>query len=145
MYRPNMLPMLRAAALIAVTLSAHSAENTDGATGLALHPGLKSPQKVDSPICHSMSKMNLYYTGREAAMAEYLSWYKEKLSGFKFVSSVWSNRTHNAFYSQDGTKLVSITGNPQGDGVYTVNYVVITPALKSSEIGKFSPSNPECK
>jgi hypothetical protein len=145
MSRSNMLPMLRTVALIAVTLAAHSAVNSDPSTGLALHPGLSSPQEVDSPICHSMSKMNLYYPSREATMAEYLSWYKEKLSSYKFVSSSWSNRTHNAFYSPDGTKLVSITGKPQGDGVYTVNYVAITPALKSSEIGKFSPSNPECK
>ena len=42
MSRPNMLPMLRAAALIAVTLSAHSTENTDGASGLALHPSSSS-------------------------------------------------------------------------------------------------------
>jgi hypothetical protein len=145
MSRSHMPLTLRALALIAVTLAAHSAESTDAATGLALHPGLSSPQRVNSPICHSMSMMNLYYPGREATMTEYLSWYTAKLSGYKFVSSSWSNRIHNAFYSPDGTKLLSVTGNPQGDGVYTVNYVLITPALKPSEIGKFNPSNPECK
>jgi hypothetical protein len=88
--------------------------------------------------------MNLYHGAREATMAEYVAWYKAKLLGYRFVQLSWSNRTHNGFYSPDGTKLVSITGNPQGDVVYTVNYVVITPALKPSEIGKFSPSNPEC-
>ena len=133
-----------AVSLIAVSLAVHGTESTDPSTGLPLHPGLGSPQEVDSPICHSRSKMNLYYGAREATMAEYVAWYKAKLNGYRFVPLSWGNRTHNGFYSPDGTKLVSITGKPQGDGVYTVNYVAITPALKPSEIGKFSPSNPEC-
>jgi hypothetical protein len=136
--------LFAAVSLIAVALAVHGTESTDPSTGLPLHPGLGSPQEVDSPICHSRSKMNLYYGAREATMAEYVAWYKAKLDGYRFVSLSWSNRTHNGFYSPDGTKLVSLTGKPQGDGVYTVNYVAITPALKPSEIGKFSPSNPQC-
>src|SRR3984885_15601355 len=132
-----------AVSLIAVTLAVHGTESTDPSTGLPLHPGLGSPQEVDSPICHSRSKMNLYYGAREATMTEYVAWYKAKLDGYRFVPLSWSNRTHNGFYSPKETKLVPNRAKPQGDGVYTVNYVAITPALKPSEIGKFSPSNPQ--
>jgi hypothetical protein len=127
-----------------IVLSALSADGTDPATGLVLHPGIAFSQSVDSPVCHSHSKMDLYDSPPGAAMSEYLAWYKTKLSDYRLVPQSWSGRAQNDFYSADGTKVVSITGMPHGDGVYAITYIAITPALKPQEIGKFSPSNPQC-
>jgi hypothetical protein len=130
---------------LAVSFAVMAADSTDTTTGLPLHAGLSLDQTVDSPMCKSQSKMVLYDTAPGASMNEYVAWYKGQLKGYQFVQQSFMDRPQNSFWSPDGARSVGITGNPKGDGVYMVTYISISPALKPSEIGKFSPSNPSCK
>jgi hypothetical protein len=73
---------LRLAALMGVLVVATAwrvADATEKATGLPLHPGLTFQQEVDSGICGRKAQMNIYDTPGTATLAEYVSWYRDRL------------------------------------------------------------------
>jgi hypothetical protein len=66
-------------------------------TGLPFHAGLTYQQQVVSPICGVNARINLYDVPSTARLAEYLAWYKSRLSAFHYVHKVWSRRAQEVF------------------------------------------------
>ena len=116
----------------------------DPVTGLPL-PGLSPENKPMSVfICKKQAKIDLYYPGGHTVAGD-LAWYTAHLPGYRKVHMFWDKRSQDSFYSPDGTKGVSITGNPIGDEVHGISYIAIQPGLTPHEITAFSPSNLSCK
>ncbi len=132
-----------------IVLASHTlaADSTDKLTALPLHAGLRFNQEVDSPVCGNDAQMDLYGMPRTATttLAELVGWYKEQLKGFHYVHKVWSDRSHELFYSPDGSKGVGINGMPSGPGVYGVDYLKFSVHLTTHQMDEFGPSNPTCK
>ena|SRR5215472_12370853 len=137
------------AALLAIGLVGSSmvfaSDSTEKLTGLALHPGLTFQQEVDSPVCGKKANINLYDAPPDASLKDYIAWYSQQLKNFHYVHKVWSNRPQEMFYSPDGSKGVSITGNPDGEGVFNVAYIKLSSNLTTHQEDAFDPSNPSCK
>ena len=125
--------------------AASGGDSNDKLTGLPLHPGLSFSQEVDSPVCGKKAQINLYDTQADAKLAEYVAWYKAQLKGFTYGHQMWADRAQEMFYSPDGTSGVTLTGMPNGEGVFAVSYEKMAPGLKPEQLVKFSPNNPTCK
>src|ERR1700761_955842 len=87
--RKNPIAFTLILAAVGLGLSALAADAPDSATGLPLYPGLTFSQTVNSSICHSRSRMQLYDPGPDATLAEYLDWYKAHLGGYRVVQERW--------------------------------------------------------
>jgi hypothetical protein len=137
------------AVLLGVLLFAtawRAADQAEKATGLPLHPGLTVQQTVDSSVCRHKAHMTIYDAPDSATLAEYISWYRGHVKDAHYVHKVWSNRAQEMFYSADGLSGVSITGSPNGPGVFAVTYMKVSaPALTIAQMDAFSPSNSACK
>ena len=139
---------LRLAALTGVLIVATAwrvADATEKATGLPLHPGLTFQQEVDSGICGRKAQMNIYDTPGTATLAEYVSWYRDRLKGSHYVHKVWSSRAQEMFYDADGLTGVSMTGSPSGPGVFAVTYLKMAAPLTIQQMDAFGPTNTSCK
>jgi hypothetical protein len=136
--------VLLAGALIGSAI-VFAANSTEKLTGLPLHDGLTFQQEVNSPVCGKAAKVDLYDNPSDATLAEYIAWYKQQLKNFHYVHKVWSNRAQEMFYSPDGSKGVSITGIPDGEGVFNVAYLKMSSNLTTHQEDTFDPSNPSCK
>jgi len=122
-----------------------ASDSTEKLTGLPLHPGLTFQQEVDSPVCGKKANINLYDVPPDASLEDYIAWHSQQLKNFHYVHKVWSNRPQEMFYSPDGSKGVSITGNPDGKGVFNVAYIKLSSNLTTHQEDAFDPSNPSCK
>jgi hypothetical protein len=133
--------------LMALASSSMAADSTDKLTDLPLHAGLTFHQEVDSPVCGKNAQMDLYGMPRTApaTLAEFVDWYKQQLKGFHYVHKTWSGRSHEEFYSPDGSKGIGLTGMPSGPGVYAVTYMKFSVHLTTRQMDAFDPSNPNCK
>jgi len=130
---------------LVLSLPSLAGESNDTLTGLVLHPGLTFQQEVNSPICSKAAQMNLYDTGGDTSLSEYVSWYKQQLKGFHYVHKVWMERPQELFYGPEGTNGVGVTGEAGGDGVFAVTYMKISSKLTTHQMDAFSPDNPSCK
>jgi hypothetical protein len=136
--------VLLAGALIGSAI-VFAANSTEKLTGLPLHDGLTFQQEVNSPVCGKAAKVDLYDNPSGATLAGYVAWYQQQLKNFHYVHKVWSNRAQEMFYSPDGSKGVSITGIPDGEGVFNVAYLKMSSNLTTHQEDTFDPSNPSCK
>ena len=122
-----------------------AADSNDKLTSLPLHGGLTFQQEVNSPICGKKAQINIYNAPYTGTLAEYLAWYKSQLKGFHYVHKIWNQRAQEMFYSPDGSKGVSLTGNAVGAGVFSASYMKMSVNLTTHEMESFSPDNPSCK
>lgn len=136
--------MLLATAVIGSTIG-FAAGSSEKLTGLPMHKGLAFPQEVDSAVCGKSAKINLYDAAPDATLDEYLAWYKQQLKSFHYVHKVWDDRAQEMFYSPDGSRGISITGTPDGKGVFDVGYIKLSSNLTTHQEDAFEPSNPGCK
>ncbi len=120
-------------------------DSTDAMTGLTLHAGLMFQQEVNSFICGKKAQINIYGTPYSATLAEYVTWYTQQLKGYRHVHKIWMQRAQEMFYSPDGTKGVSLTGNAVGPGVFSVSYLQMSVPMTTRQMDAFSPDNPSCK
>lgn len=139
----------RGAALVAGVLmlaaAARAPDATDKLTGLPLHPGLSVQQQLASSICGHRADMVIYDTPGDALLAEYLTWYRNRLKDSHHVHQVWSNRAQELFYSADGSRGVSLTGTPSGSRVQAVTYMKMSTPLTRRQMDAFGPSNMSCR
>ena len=129
----------------ALSLPIFAADSNEKLTSLPLHAGLTFQQEVDSPICGKKAQINIYGAPYTGTLAEYVAWYKDQLKGFHYVHKTWNQRAQEMFYSPDGSKGVSLTGNAVGAGVFSASYMKMSVSLTTHEMESFSPTNPSCK
>ena len=131
--------------VLALSAAGRGADATEKATGLPLHPGLTFQQEVDSGVCGHKAQMYIYDAPGDAALAEYVSWYRDRLKGSHYVHKVWSSRAQELLYSADGLTGVSMTGSPSGPGVFAVTYLKMSAPLTIQQMDAFGPTNPSCR
>jgi hypothetical protein len=141
----NLTSIMLLAGAVAGSTLALAAESTEKLTGLPLHQGLSFQQAVNAPVCGKNASMNLYDARPDASLVEYITWHKEQLKNFHYVHKVWDARPQELFYSPDGSRGVSITGTPDGKGVFAVTYIKLSSNLTTHQEDAFDPSNPNCK
>jgi hypothetical protein len=117
----------------------------DPLTGLPLYPATDSrlhlgnePTKIpDSTICKSKFQAD-FYSVFDSKVDATLAWYAAHLTGFHKTHGYAANRSQDTFYNDDGTMIVSVTGNPAKDGentdTYSVLYGRLTPGLSVKTI-----------
>ena len=129
----------------ALSLPTFAADANEKLTSLPLHAGVTFQQTVNSPICGKKAQINIYNAPYTGTLAEYVTWYKDQLKGYHYVHKIWNHRAQEMFYSPDGAKGVSLTGNAVGAGVFSASYLKMSVNLTTHEMDSFSPDNPSCK
>ena len=136
--------MLLATAVIGSTMG-FASDSGEKLTGLRMHPGLSFQQAVNAAVCGKRAVVNLYDASPDASLSEYVAWHKQQLKGFHYVHKVWDERAQEMFYSPDGSRGISITGNPDGKGVFDVGYIKLSSNLTTHQEDAFAPVNSSCK
>jgi len=141
---------------LSFSLSAGAATlTTDPLTGLPLDPATDShhlgndPMKMhDSQICKSTMQGD-FYPNVEAKVDATVAWYTAHLVGFHKSHAYAAGRSQDAFYSDDGTMLVYVTGSPGKDGentdAYAVTYYRFQPGLPAKTILSFTQQKIVCQ
>ena len=91
------------------------------------------------------ARINLYDIPNTATLAEYVAWYKSQLSGFHYIHKMWDGRAQEMFYSPDGSKGVTITGNAVDSGAFAAAFMSMPGKLTKQQMDAFSPNDPSCK
>ena len=118
---------------------------TDPFTILALYPPADSRLRlVNNPIqlpqsklCKSKTQAD-FYSAYDSKVDNTFAWYASRLSGFRKIHAYAANRSHDTFYTSDGTLIVSATGTVGRDGedadTDSVLYARFTPGLSEKAI-----------
>ena len=110
-----------------------------------LRPGSYYEETVNTMICGKKAAIKLYGVPYSAHIADYLAWYRSRLTGYHYVHQVWAGRAQETFYSPDGTSGLTLTGTQDGDGVSDISFASIAGGLTPHQMDTFSPANPQCK
>jgi len=135
------------------TFAAAKTLTTDPLTGLPLLPATDSPlgneptRLPDTQICKSEMQAE-YYSVFNSKVSATLNWYASRLAGFHKTHGYADRRSQDAFYSADGTTVVSVTGEPGKDGedteTYAVSYTRFQPGLPAKTIIGINQHNIVC-
>ena len=142
---------------LALALSAYAVTlTTDPLTGLPLYPATDSrlqlgnePTKIpDSHICKSQMQGDLYVV-YDSRIDSTLAWYAAHLSGFHKAHAYSNGRSRDAFYSDTGTLVVIVTGDPGKDGenvgTHGIVYYSFHPGLAAKTIVAFTQEKVTCQ
>jgi hypothetical protein len=123
----------------------------DPLTGLPLVPATDSGKHIaglsytynapiqmpSAQICKSKFQGNFYLLSNIKVDAA-VGWYSSHLSGFKKVRGYESERSETAFYNSDGTIVIIVTGNSDGESentdAYSVAYERYQPGISEKTI-----------
>lgn len=123
---------LAACLLLALPLAAGAAVLTaDPLTGIPLDPatvgvfGTNEPDKLPaSTFCSSKMRVDLYTTLNSNIDATN-AWYASHLKGFKHGRAYSAGRSHDIYYSADGTMAVSVDGDPGAEGANVDTHTIL--------------------
>ena len=126
----------------------------DPLTGLPLLPATSSPlggneptRMPDAQICKSKVQAE-YYSVSNSKVSVTLNWYASRLVGFHKTHGFADGRSQDAFYSTDGTAVVSVTGERGKAGedteTYAVSYTRFQPGLPAKTIIGINQHNVVC-
>jgi hypothetical protein len=149
------LNAMRAAVIVLgfSTFAAAKTLATDPLTSLPLLPATAGPlgneptKMPDSQICKSKVQAE-YYSVFHSKVSVTLNWYASRLTGFHKTHGFADGRSQDAFYSEDGTTVVSVTGMRGKDGedteTYAVSYTRFQPGLPAKTIIGINQHNIVC-
>jgi hypothetical protein len=129
---------------------------TDPLTGLPLYPSTDSrlhlgnaPTRLpELRVCNSRMQAD-FYSVYDSKMDATLSWYDSHLHGFKKTHAYASGRSIDAYYTSDGTIVVSVAASAGKDGentdTYSVTYARLRPGLSERTIISLNQSRVVCR
>jgi hypothetical protein len=103
----------------------------DPLTKIALYPatvgvfGTNPPTRLpDSRYCGSKMQADMYTTLNSDIVATN-AWYASHLQDFKHGHAYSGGRSRDIYYSANGTRLVSVDGDPGADGAKVDTHIII--------------------
>lgn len=129
--------------------------SSDPLTDLALIPATDSgshhndpTQLPESGVCKSKMQSDFYRLYKIKVDAT-VAWYSSHLTGFKKFQGYASDRSQTMFYNSDGTMAVSVTGDPEAQGVnangFSVLYQRFQPGLSEKTIISLAQGKVACQ
>lgn len=143
-------------ALIFVICASAKTLTNDPLTGLPLYPATDTrfhlgnePTKIpDMQICKSKEQAD-FYAVFDSKVDATAAWYAAHLSGFHKSHAYMDNRSHDTFYNDAGTMVVSVLGERGKDGenvdTHSVTYLRLQPGLPAKTILGFAEHKIVCQ
>jgi hypothetical protein len=140
-----------------LTMSARTTTLTnDPLTGLPLYPATDSrlhlgnePTKLpESNICRSKMQAD-FYSVYDSKVNATVAWYAAHLKGFRKTHAYAGGRSQNAFYNEEGTIMVSVTGDRGKEGedasTYSIVYARLQPGVSEKTIISLNQQKIVCR
>jgi len=120
----------------------------DPLTGLPLYAEDSPIPMPGTHVCKSTMRGDFYKLSNIKLKA-IADWYSTHLSGFKKSIGTEQGRTQIAFYNSDGSPLVIITGESDGQGensgAYSISYQKYEPGLSENTIIGYTRGKMVCQ
>lgn len=140
---------------LALTLStpamAASAAGNDSLTGLPVYPSAAGGgERIPGGICRVTAQTVVYMVPflwgpnntaapKQTQIADVDQWYQARIKDFRFIPGFDGQRTQDVFLSPDGTKAVTVTGNPAHSPVaYGISFTRFSSPVQPNQVKSFA-------
>ena len=122
--------------------------DTDSLTGIPVYPSAAGDdgERFPGGLCHLTSQSAIYYVPfqwgpnhsaapKQILLTDVEQWYRDRLKGFRFIPASDGQRPQDVFLSPDGTKAVTVTGNPTpSPNAYAISFTHFSGPVQPSQM-----------
>lgn len=134
------------------------AADNDSLTGIPVYPSATGDgERIPGGICRVTAQTVVYLVPfqwgpdhtaapKQIQIVDVDQWYQSHLKDFRFIPGFDGQRTQDVFLSPDGTKAVTVTGNPARSPVaYGISFTRFTSPVQPNQVKSFaSAQNVQC-
>lgn len=133
------------------TVSHAQAPLIDPLTGIPVFPSAAGDdEKIPGGICRAKAQTAAYTVkflwgpnhtaaAQQTQVLDVEQWYQARLKDYKFISGFDGQRTQDVFLSSDGTKAVTVTGNPNHSPIaFGISFTIFSAPVKPAQIKSFA-------
>jgi hypothetical protein len=146
-----LVPVFTVALVLGASATLAQAPANDALTGIPVFPSAAGDDdRIPGQICHATSQTAVYLVpfqwgpnhtaaAKQIEIADVEQWYQSRLKDFRFLAGSDGQRSQDVFLSADGTKAVTITGNPApSTRAFAISFTLFSGAVQPAQVKSFA-------
>jgi hypothetical protein len=146
-----LVPVFTFALVLGASATPAQAPANDALTGIPVFPSAGGDDdRIPGQICHAKSQTAVYLVrfqwgpnhtaaAKQIEIADVEQWYQSRLKDFRFLAGSDGQRSQDVFLSVDGTKAVTITGNPApSKQAFAISFTLFSEPVQPAQVKSFA-------